>query len=237
MKKVMTIFLLLLVHFSLFATESASTIDSARFMQWVRRTPLSASWASMQGEISHKRRGQDPLTQKIYLGSLFTAKQAYVQFVLGDSEMYTVSQAYGAGHSKSHVAPSLSANQQKLPHYGVQADDMTLSFLFWRLKNEQPTERVKLQQCRVFDLTDKDEMVRVWISIEHGFPLKAQWFKRDEKERYRSLEITSFKKQEENLWVPTEFTLEGPGWRTLIKFTDRKAGLGKENVPKDLFKN
>ena len=52
---------------------------------------------------------------------------------------------------------------------------------------------------------------------------------------FRTLEVTSFSKSGD-LWVVGALSLFGPGWRTVVKFPDTKAGLTKDGVVKELFR-
>ena len=90
--------------------------------------------------------------------------------------------------------------------------------------------------CRVFSLVSKDksERVKVTISCEYFFPLRAEWFRKKESEPIRKLEAAAFKKNKD-YWFVSKLILSGKDWTTTIRFPDVNAGPFKDKLPQGLF--
>ncbi|OGV57244.1 MAG: hypothetical protein A2X49_09895 [Lentisphaerae bacterium GWF2_52_8] len=211
------------------------------FLELVRHPPGRECWAMMSGKIFHRRSGQDTVEAPLYVGIRFTPERSFAQVLINKDEGYYVGQSYQASADSTTVIPAIKPGLGKklLAEFGVRAEDLTMSFLFWKFREEQPREDAKGGACRVFllDSPDGKEFVRVFINIEYHFPVKVEWFKQENsKAPERSLEIGSFRK-ENDFWVVKSLNLSGEGWRSKMEFDETRAGYSQDMVPKDLFKS
>jgi hypothetical protein len=218
--------------------------SAEEFLKIVRNPPRKECWAIMDGNVTHRRRGKDSLEEPLYLGILFTPTRSLAQVVIGSKEAYNVGQTYQGGKESTSIIPltGVKHKDSKLAEFGLRPQDLTMSFLYGKFIEELKPEEVKGRDCRVFLLEspDKKEKVKVFISSEYFFPLRVQWFNNDSKskEPHRTLEVKSFRKENEDFWLVSSLSLYGPtsGWRSLIEFDKTKAGYSADMVPKDLFK-
>jgi hypothetical protein len=242
MKSLFALASALLLAFSLCETSAAESkfkdLSSEDFLKVVRNPPGRESWAKMDGLLTHRRRGAEDVEAKMHLGLLFTPARTVAQMNVDGGETYNVGQAYEASPDSTVVAMTSPPKSGKplRAQIGVRPQDITMTFLFWKALPELPRDSVKGQDCRVFDFEspDKSEIARAYISAEYCFPLKTEWFKAGEKKPYRTLEVDSFKK-ENDFWLVGSLLLYGPGWKTKIEFENTSAGFSKDGVPKDLF--
>ena len=119
-----------------------------------------------------------------------------------------------------------------LDNVGVMAADLTLSFLFDKVIGEEDNATVSgLVACRVILFTnDKTkEVSKVYISKQHFFPLKAEFYKAGESKPWRILEIDGFA-EKNSLYYASRMRVEGPGWRTRILFDEEKCSMGNYNA-------
>ena len=223
---------------NIFAQEKK--LPAQKFLNMAQHPPGAKTWAQLEGTTTHKRKGKPIRKSPIYLGIRFTPEQTFAQVTIGKDEIYRIGQSYYAKKEKVTVireggdekAPSILAD------FGIKPDDLTMSFLFWKLKEELPAESVKAQNCRVFLLKspDNNEIAKTFISSKYLFPLKVEWTRIKEKEPYRMMEITSFKKVND-LWLIDAVMMSGPGWRTKVEFSKCNAGMVEKGTPKDLFRD
>jgi hypothetical protein len=134
--------------------------------------------------------------------------------------------------------PEVAPGAVTLRTMGVEPDDLTFSFLYWKLAQELPGESIRGQPCRVLELVHPQrlEKVRAWLHGEYAFPLRVQWFLPGESLYNRQLEFTDFKR-DGAFWYPTGIRLAGPEWRTRIQF--QAAAIASPAVtpePPDLFR-
>ena len=184
-----------------------------------------ATYAKLHGVLQHRRRGMDDsLTMPIYFGTIIHPERTLGQLVLDEKEGYILSQAQRSGLTV--VKPmGDSAKKDKLGFVGVRASDLMMSFLFCKVEKEFESEMLKgIINCRVFllDDTENKEKVKVWISSEHAFPLKAEFYRYGEEKRFRQLEAGALTKKNE-LYYVRRLRIEGPGWVTKIDFDGDKA--------------
>ena len=238
-----TFFFLAIFTLSFMTWAAEKEYSSAQFLEVVRHPPGRESWAAMNGTAFHLRRDKDVVEAPLYLGIRFTSERTMAQVVINGNEAYFVGQAYNASKESASVIPANKIGYPKsmLADFGLRPQDLTMTFLFWDFVRELPRMGVKGRECRVFLLEsqDKKELAKVYISAEYFFPLKVEWFALDDKELkkpYRTLEISSFKK-ENDFWIVSSLILYGPGWQTKIEFSQTAAGFKSENMPKDLFKD
>lgn len=236
-RSVMFLNILALWIFSAQASDDAMEQGPENFLARVRRPPVSETWAQMTGEAVHRRSGKDIRESPIYLGIRFTPERTLAQVFLNSDEKYIIGQKYGSDATGTSIIDESSTKEPLLKEFGLRPEDLTLSFVYWDLVKEEDREAVKGQECRVFTLKSPEhgESVKVYISTEYYFPMKGEWIRKDEDKPYRTVEVSSFKK-EKDFWVVDGFTIYGPGWKTKVDFSKTDAGHSKDGVPENLFR-
>lgn len=231
---------LVFLSFNLLLPGIASAEDkltSEQFLDKVRRNHPVNAWAILEGEVSHKRKGEEVITAPIRFAVRFTSTRVIAKITINDNENYTVGQPY------SEIQPSIITNEESLAlaslaNFGLRPEDLTMTFLYWKFIKELKETSVKSMNCRVFLLENPEtkEEVKVYIGSNYFYPIEIEWFRPEENEVYRTCFINSFK-EVDKLWTPDSFTLTGPGWRTNVDFDSEKIRLGfvSEGIPKDLF--
>lgn len=222
--------------------KKAGTHDSSfKFLEMARRPPVNECWVKLNGRAVHKRSGASVVQAPLCLGIRFTPERTLAQIVAGNEESYFVGQAYSGTAKSTSIINEIQRDKKEsiLADFGLRPDDLTLSFLYWDFQKELKMEDIKGYECRVFHLNspDKNESAIVYISTEYFFPLRVEWYKNKsaEKKPYRTLEISSFKK-ENDFWVVSSLLLYGSGWKTKIDFSESSIGYAKDGIPMDLFK-
>ena len=222
-------------------------LSSAQFMRMVRTPPQVMTWAQLQGEIINMKRkddGQRIISKEpIYLAVRFSSEMIFAEIILGKDEIYSIGQSYSMlKNSATVLRDGNKSSNQLSATFGIRPEDLTMSFLFWDMVEELPSESVGMVACRVFNLIspDRKEKARVYISRNNYFPVKVEWSKVTDKKGdtdiVRTLEVVSFEKVNE-LYLVKELKFYGPGWRTNVQFSDNKAGLVSKGTPKELFRN
>jgi hypothetical protein len=222
-----------------FAAHADKELSVKDFLYRVRHPAGRKRWAVMDGKVIHRRRGKDTVKAVLYLGILFNKDRTLAQVVVNKKQGYMVGQAFIKGKDGTSIIPLNKATKEKpiLGDFGLRPQDLTMTFLYWEFIKELPAESTKMINCRVVELKSPDgkETARVWISKKYYFPIKVQWTQVNEKEPFRSLEVSSFK-QQGNYGVIKRLELYGPGWRTKINFTKTEIGTPEKGaVPKGLF--
>ena len=237
---VFPLFLALLAGSTLFA-EPEKTLPpdkwpAADFLARVRNPPGRDSWASMKGSALHRRDDTRPVKAEIQMGIFFTPVRTLAQIRFNGNEIYTIGQSYGKDGSTSVDKRIPEGTTPQLPVYGITPEDLAMSFLYWDYLEEHPRETIRGQECRVFTLVSKDksERVKVTISCEYFFPLRAEWFSGKAAEPVRKLEAAAFTK-ENDYWFVSKLNLSGKNWTTTIRFPEVDAGQFKGKLPQGLF--
>lgn len=185
-----------------------------------------ATYAKLYGTLQHRRKGKDTLTMPVYFGTIIHPDRTIGQLVLNGKEGYILSQAQRSGLTT--VKPmNESSKNDTLGYVGVRASDLMMSFLFCKVEKEFESESLRnLVHCRVFLLDDQHnkEKIKVWISSEHAFPLKAEFYRYGEDKRFRELEAGALTKKNE-LYYVRRLRIEGPGWVTKIDFDGNRADI------------
>lgn len=217
-------------------------LSSKDFLELMRRPRGVETWGQMSGQIDHARSDGRKSSASIYLATLFAVDRMMSQVIVDNRQGYLIGQSFDGADSGTTVTPmhtvSAKAGKDLLGEFGLRAEDLTMSFIYWDFVKELPRETITFRTCRVFLLRKGDEYVRLFVNAQYLFPMKVSWYKGkfDEKEDpYRTLEATKFK-EVNDLWLVTRLQLEGPGWRTRVDFTDAKAGY-RATMPKDLFRS
>ena len=191
------------------------TVDFVRKVRSLR----GSTYAKLHGTVQHRRSGKTAMAIPLYLGLIIQPERTTGQ------EGYLLGQSRSA--SGSSVIP-MQKSTELLDNVGVMASDLTLSFLFDRVTGEDENATVSgLVSCRVILFTnDKTkEQSRVYISKQHFFPLKAEFFKPGENRPWRVLEIDGFA-EKNSLYYASRMRVEGPGWRTRILFDEETCSMG-----------
>lgn len=225
MKKLLIVLLTLLVMPLLMAVDD--TVPMEEFVARARRTNQEATYARLHGTLLHRRRGQSNLSMPVYFGAVLHPDRTVGQLIINGSEGYMLTQTQGSGITGVRRMSGSSADD-KLGYVGVRASDLVMSFLFCRVEKEVESELLRgMIHCRVFIFDDPDnrEKIKVWISSEHAFPLKAEFYRYGEENRFRELEASALTKKNE-LYYVRRIQLEGPGWTTRIDFDADRADIG-----------
>lgn len=218
--------LVFLLGVSIFTSLGAETVkkDTLDFVNQVRSL-RGSTYAQLYGTVQHRRSGKPAAAMPIYLGLIIQPERTTGQLILDNREGYLLGQ--GRGASASSVIP-MQKTTELLDNAGVMASDLTLSFLFDEVSGEAENATVSgLVPCRVILFTNakNKEVSRVYISKQHFFPLKAEFFKSGESKPWRTLEIDGFA-EKNSLYYASRMRVEGPGWRTRILFDENKCSMG-----------
>lgn len=197
----------------------------------------------MEGTAKHRRRGKETISYPIYVAVRFTPERTLAQVIIDNKEGYNVGQKYESGPDATTVIPlkENSKGPSKLASFGLRPEDLTMTFMFWKFKEELKNDSVRGRECRVFllEAPGRKHKAKVYISSEYFFPLKIEWFSKNQDAKSavpeRTGKFDSFRK-EGKFWLVTTITLNGPGWRTKINFDKTKAGYSDEYIPARLFR-
>ena len=220
-------------------SQDPGTISAEAFLRQARRAPAGESWAIMEGTATHRRSGSSTVKDTIRVGIRFTPKRVIAQLVFAGNEFYELGQTFDTPPVFTQETDVPDKDKTRLSLYGIMPSDLTLGFLYRDLVREEKSESVKTIDCRVFVLKGgENDFVRVWLSKDYYFPLKAHWFRAlpdDKTKPYRELELGGVTK-ENDFYVVQELLLFGQDWRTRIEFDKRSAGRVEEaKAPADLF--
>jgi len=210
-----------------FSAQAAKEESSQAFMNAVRNFRSTGTYSKLSGVIQHRRRGGRVENTPLYFGIIIQKERFTAQLLIDNRDSLLISQSHKSG---SAAVTALAGSAKVLDRVGLRATDLTLGFLHGKLLKELPRESLSMAPCRVMLLEsgDKKETVKVWISADHYFPLKAEFFRKGEKKSYRTLECNGFTKRNE-LYYARYINVEGPGWRTRVAFDADKAELGFYN--------
>ena len=173
------------------ATAGSVQQDTLDFVSKVR-AQRGSSWSRLHGVLQHRRSGASAVSVPVYLGLIIQEHRTTGQLILDDREGYLLGQ--GRTGNASSVIP-MQKSTALLDNAGVRASDLTLSFIFDEVTGEEDAATVSgVVKCRVIQFTNAKtkECTRVYISRDHYFPLKAEFFKQGEKTPWRTLECDGF---------------------------------------------
>lgn len=245
---------MILMTFSLSSFAEDKKLTSAQFLEKVRRPKFVDSWARMKGTAYHKR---NKITDKngkvkqkrrdaevpVYLAMRFAKSAVVGQLLFNKSELYSIGQNFKEKDvnlsSTTVQIQAAKKGEDSLKDFGLRASDMTMSFLYWKFESEEKEDSISLEDCRVMFLkSSSGERVKVWLAVKYFFPLKVEWYKKDAKKSYRTVEFDEVKKINDTTWTIKSFQIKNPGWKTTVDF-DKSIEIEKKSVkkePKDLFK-
>ena len=213
-------FLTALLLIAAFVSGAAEALPLDEFLNRTRNPQPFSSYAMLEGEVQHRRRGEDPQSAPLYFGIILQPERMTGQIVIDGSEGYLLGQTRKGGTASQSAVPQGKSAENRLGRMGIRPSDLTMSFLYYPVEKELPAETVRTVPCRVVELVEPNggERVRVYIARDYFFPLKAEFFLPDNPDApYRTLEVSSFKKSND-LYYTDELGLYGPGWRTRIRF-------------------
>ena len=174
-------------------------LSAASFLSIMRNPPGRHSWANMEGTAVHRRSGAKTIKAPLRLGLLFTPVQTIAQLDFNNGEIYNIGQTLGKNAKTVLTKKFPDTLKAQLPLYGIEPQDLAMSFLYWDLLREEESERLKGQLCRKFILKEQDKngkYLRVSASARYFFPVKAEFFHTDPSQKdataYKTLEITHF---------------------------------------------
>ncbi len=221
------------------ANESDKELSAKQFLYQVRHPAGNDRWAAMSGKVHHLRRGQASVAAALYLGILFSAERTLAQIIIDNKQGYYVGQDYASGDAGTSVIPLNPASREKplLNEFGLRPEDLAMSFLYWKFRRELAATSVRGFSCRVMELdaSDGTEYIHAYLSSSYFFPIRVEWFKTDAEAPFRTMEVSSFKKQQDYYLVKS-LRLYGPGWRSRVEFDHTEVGVPEPGKPPRVFR-
>jgi len=219
-------FFLIGAEFSAFAREEQ---PFPAFVEAARHPNSAATFAMLEGTLQHRRKGASTVSVPLYFGIVIQPKRSTGQLIVDGKESYVLGQTREEGGS---TVVRNGAGNGMLDRAGVRASDLTLGFLFYPVVKELDSAVLNgFIPCRVglFRAPDGSEEVKIYLSRDYRFPLKAEFFRKGGAEPYRTLECGGFT-QENGIYYARRIRLEGPGWATRIEFDPDRAKVGLYNA-------
>lgn len=212
-------------------------MSAKEFMDAVRNPPFRRSWALLQGEAVHKRKGAASLRAPLRIGILFTPARTLAQIDFDKGEIYHVGQSYGAKGTTTLENMFPKVRKPRIGIFGIDPTDLSMSFLYYDLVKEGKNESVRTLPCRVFYLKKKGSpiFIRAVIARDYLFPLKVEFFAGEGRKPYKKLEVTAFQKKGE-YYHPDRIRLEGENWKSMVSFSEMDAGPMDKSLPANLFR-
>lgn len=213
-------------------------LSSEQFLEKARHPSSGDYWVTMEGTAYHRRKGRENSESPIYVALRMFPDRTSAQVIINGNEGYLLGQKYEAGQEATSVIPmDPKPGKSTLADFGLRPQDLTMTFMFWKLDKELKYESIKGYDCRVFKLDSPsgDEFIYVYINSEYYFPLKVEWFKKGEVTPHRTGEFSGFRKSG-SFWLVSELHIYGPGWRTKIEFDKTAADFSDKSVPGNLFR-
>ena len=204
---------------------AVKSVPAAAFLEMTReRAALQDSFADLHGVVTHKRRNQGVSNSyPIRFVIRFEKENVYAQLFIGKNEKYTLQRNMRL--RKTNYTSSVGDNGI-LSSLGFKVGDLAMDFLDYPVHSELKSEKLKTLNCRVLLLNSpENKPVKVWISSEFLFPMRAEFYDsiNDITEKpLRTLEITGFKKVND-YYVATDIALLAQDFRSRINFTNCRA--------------
>jgi len=207
------------------------------FLESARQPFVQDAWGRFAGTVQY-RGPAGRVKMPIYLAVMFQPDFMRAQVVLDRTAHYGIMQVYySRGLPNITVQMPEQAPAVDLKTLGIEPKDITFSFLYWRFERELAMDEVRGQDCRVMELRHPDtgERVTAWFSADYFFPLQVVSHEADAGMPARTLEFTDFKKHGD-IWYVTKLRLQGPDWKTQVKFGEGEIHLSADDPPPpDLF--
>jgi len=209
-------------------------LSPEQFLAEVRQPFRQDAWGEITGRLTYVK-GEVYQKGTVRIRLTFSETSLHAQVVINEKNVYGYEQKHGEGEIPETVFDLPEKEEPPgLADYGVQPEDITFAFIYWRFVRELPTETFRQRDCRVFELRHPGEgkgTVRVWFDASRGFPLQAQWFQPDATEPWRTLELKGAKKHANDLWFVKEMRLEGAEWKTQVIFDHVEINPVEKDAP------
>ncbi|MFO7820742.1 MAG: hypothetical protein R6V56_01585 [Lentisphaeria bacterium] len=211
-------------------------LSSREFLHYARRPFAQEAWGYFSGTVQH--RGTDaPRKTPVELSLLFKKDLIKAQLVLDETQVYNITQVY-MGNRPPQITvtpPPKQRGKTSLQELGITPRDLTFAFLYWKfIEESDKQEKVRGQECRIMLLKDprSETHARVWFSAKYLFPLRVRTLKiqNGTKTIKRELEFTDFKRHKK-IWYVKALRLEGPAWKTRVKFDQAELAFTDEHPP------
>lgn len=232
MKKAWILLLFLLCAGTCLHADDYKNIPVDKFVAALRSAGTGETWGRLTGTVAHRRRGKRPVEAPISFRTLFTAKAVVGQLVFREKELYQLTQSRIAPYSSSVE----TSGKTTLHDVGILPSDLVMNFIYWDFKGEDKPENIRMQDCRVllFESPKTKDKVKVYASAAYIFPIRVEWLDLKTGKPFRTLDVNGLEKVND-LWVVSEVSVSGPGWKSIMKFKKLEAGQNKDGVPADLF--
>ena len=231
-KKILVILVFLLTAGTFLQAEDYKNMPVEKFVSALRSAGMGETWGRLTGTVAHRRRGASTVEAPISFRTLFSSKAVIGQLIFREKEIYQLTQSRVAPYSSSVE----NTGKATLQDVGILPSDLVMNFIYWNFKKEEKPERVRMQDCRVllFENPKTKEQVKVYASASYIFPIRVEWLDQKTKKTFRTLDVNDLEKVN-NLWVVSELSVSGPGWKSIIKFKKLEANQSKNGIPEDLF--
>lgn len=225
---------------------TGDNMDVQLFLKYLRYPRVAESWMKMKGTIIHKS-ADGKFKVPIEIRGRFQSTSWRMQIVVDGQERWFVRQnfedgEFGTSKIKQKAAPE---GKKSLADMQIRPEDITLSFLYWKLVKEEKREKVSRQPCRVLRLKHQNsgEEALIWASTKYVFPMKVQWFPKGATNHSRELlfrGVTTFipkSRPKMKFSVVDEVKVSGKGWKTVIDFDKPTGDAVTDDMPPpaDLF--
>lgn len=214
-------------------------LSAEEFLQYARRPFVDNAWGYFKGDVQYKSEDKY-ITESVELSILFKPDYIRCQIVIDEDKanIYDIHQVtYGAEVPELTIEfPESDPEGRFLDRLGIHSTDITFSFLFWKLREQQEETSVRGRRCRVMKLAhpDEDKEAIVAFSAKHFFPLKVE-FMDESDELERTVEFTDFKKYKD-FWYIKSLRITGDNWKTRLDFDEAElAHIEDKPVPSELF--
>lgn len=232
MKKITLLLFLLLGCGTVLHAADYKDLPVNQFVQALRSAGTGETWGRLTGTVTHRRRGTRPVAAPISFRTLFTSRAVVGQLVFREKELYQLTQSRLAPFSSSVETTGKST----LKDVGILPSDLVMNFIYWDFKGEEKMQNIRMQDCRVllFESPKTKDQVKVYASSTYIFPIRVEWIDKKTGKPFRTLDVNGLEKVND-LWVVSELSVSGPGWRSIVQFKKLEAGQNKDGVPSDLF--
>ena len=216
----------------------AAAVSGEKFLFMAReRAALQNSFADLRGQVTHLRRNQGGASYyPIRFVIRFTSRKVQAKLFLNNREKHTFERDLRS--RKVKIANNVPG-KTLLSQLGFEIGDLTMNFLDYPVHSELAGETVKTLKCRVFLLrSPENKLVKVWISQEYFFALKAEFYDSVDAKNLktvRTLEITGFKKVND-YYVATDIALFSKDYRSRIAFGNCQASASDTPQAANEFK-